>query len=166
MLALRLPQRFRNRRFLRRAFLWLAPATIGVVCVVAAPQAWIGALLFLVSAAAGTFYVVAWRRVDLKVLSDNVVVGGVFRSHAIAWGDIREFEIMSPSRRTPFRVVFRPWTLPASVRLTDGAVLRVGAIDPRQSLRPLTYFGMVAPTTADQIVDWLNQLSRAHSTQP
>jgi hypothetical protein len=164
---LRPPQRFRNSHFLEPALLWFLPALVGAVITVASPDGrLIGLLLFLVSAALTAYFVLSWRRVDLRVASDHIEIGGLLQSHSLSWNDIRRFEILPPPRRRPFLVMFRPWTLQAHVTLRDGSTRRVRAIDPRGVFTPLTWFGMIAPGQADAVVEWLNQLVEAHSAQP
>jgi hypothetical protein len=153
--------------FLEPALISFLLALVGAVITVASPDGrLIGLLLFVVSASLTAYFVLSWRRVDLQVTSDHIEIGGVFQSRSLSWNDIRRFDILPPARRRPFLVTFRPWKLQAHVTLRDGSTRRVRAIDPRGIFTPLTWFGMIAPGHADEVVEWLDQLVEAHSAEP
>src|SRR5207245_2917548 len=126
---------------------------------------WFVGILFGFFGSLSVYYFLAARRVDLVVSDEGLVLGGVLRARSLAWDEITRFEILDPSRRTPFRYAFAPWVDQARAVLHDGHAVRLRAVEPWHGFTVLSYIAALRYTAADRTVDALNALLRSRTAR-
>lgn len=152
----------RNRNFLKKSvyYLTLAVAMLALNIVSSFGLRWLGvvALVWFLAVSAWSF--VRWRCTTLELGLDGIWIGGVFRSSLVPWGNISDFQIREPARRTPLMVSLYWWADQARVVLRDGTKRRLRAVQPYHGQMTISYF---AETDADRIVADLNERATSQS---
>jgi hypothetical protein len=152
----------RNPNFLKLGITWLvvgcAAVAINVVSSFRLEE--VGVLLAGGPLLLGAFELMKWRRTYLVVESSGITSHRIAQTLACTWDEIDGLDLLGPGDRTPFVLNFAWWADRASLRLVTGTRHPVPAIQPYHGFTSLTFLKLRQWTTADELVEQLNQMVR------